>query len=167
VRVATRQTRNNEERLRVEFFDKRFGIWKAANDAVRQEVERITALTEDDLLSGNVGGAIMDRFYDSKREALYLFGPEAIQSYTELESAIVSYFVARKAFARSTQEPPSLNSGLINTAAQSMGEAREAVTARQQSLMQAVAPYLDLSHIAVLPPNRRRRVGWRVGRLSR
>ena len=150
VSVATRQSRTAEEKLRLDFFDRRFQAWKAINDAVNGRMAYIADAPRDQIARGEIRPeTFLTAFWDAKRQAQYLFGPDVQGVIQYIESGMMDYAIARVSATQIEMAPIERRAAV----AAAPGDTFMVVAKRQEELARLVGPYLDLSHIAVMRPS--------------
>jgi hypothetical protein len=147
VRVATRQSKTAQEKLRLDFFDKRFRLWEDTNTAMRLRWEYVQTLTAETFNgAGEVRLDGMVEFLAAYRQAQFLFGPEVVAQYDLIKHDLERYLGARVATFYIADAPAGNRAAI----ASAPGDAFMRIMNDQERLRGLVQPYLDLSQVAVI-----------------
>ncbi len=148
--VATQQSRTAVEKLRLDFFDRRFRAWEALNNAINGRMAYLTDASPEDVSRGEkYTQTFLGTLRIAYRQAYFLFGPEVLAQIDRIESAMKSYLIARI-------DAADVAGAQIDQRVTATVDARAAYLAvekLQDELMRTVKPYLDLANIAVIQPS--------------
>jgi hypothetical protein len=153
--VATRQSRTAEERLRLDFFERRFKVWEATSAAIELRYKYVLSMTADECNIASYKNIGLVEFREVERQARFLFGPEVFKQYAQIRGALTHLQVSHVTLLTSDfGERGALRQQAQLFIQKAFNDALQAGEGEHQVLMQLVAPYLALGEIAKLRPNR-------------
>ena len=134
VRVAMRQSRTADERLRLDFFDRRFKVWEATSAAIGIRFRYITSLTAEDCDGGNYKNTGLPEFQEAEQQARFLFGEEVFKQFAQVRGALNVYQGSYIAKLKVPNDGSRLGQMAANVAEQAFLHAWQAVDEEQHCL---------------------------------